>query len=361
MSNLTKCRWGILSTAGIARKNWRAIAKSENGSLSAVASRSLDAADQFIDECQALCPQTNRPLAVQGYAELLKRNDVDAVYIPLPTGIRKEWILAAVENGKHVLAEKPTALSASDLQEILEACRKHQVQFMDGVMFMHSARLPLIRDQLNDGESVGNIRRIACQFSFLGGDEFSKSNIRVDSELEPFGCLGDLGWYCIRFLLWANDWQMPLTATGRCIQSAAGSKSKGPVPVDFSAEMTFPNGSTAGFYCSFTTGNQQWVHISGTRGNLVVQDFVLPFFGDEVAFEVAQPEYQIRGCDFHMHARNRRVSVQEYDSGFAPSQEINMINAFGKIVLSKKLDPSWGEISLATQRVMDQLFNGAGD
>jgi predicted dehydrogenase len=351
-----QCRWGILSTAGIAKKNWRAIAKSANGTVAAVASRRIESAQAFISECQFSCPQLKVPQALGSYESLLASQDIDAVYIPLPTGIRKEWIIAAANQGKHVLAEKPTALSAHDLEEILAACDRNHVQFMDGVMFMHSARLPRLRQVLDDGSSIGEIKRIACHFSFLGGDEFSRNNIRVDSTLEPFGCLGDLGWYCIRFLLWANQWQMPTEVTGKCIQSLRGAKSEGSVPADFSAELAFPNGSTASFYCSFVSGHQQWAHISGTKGNAFVRDFVLPTFGNEVSFDVEQPHFAINGCDFHMQEHTQRISVAEYASGYAPAQEINMIEALNQIVLNKKLDPHWGQISLATQRVLDELY-----
>ncbi|MEQ1826474.1 MAG: gfo/Idh/MocA family oxidoreductase, partial [Pirellula sp.] len=124
------------------------------------------------------------------------------------------------------------------------------------------------------------------------------------------------------------------------------------------AELTFPNGSTGSFFCSFTTGNQQWAHISGTKGNVFLRDFVLPHFGSEVSFELEKPQFVIQGCDFHMQEHTQRLRVHEYDSGFAPAQEINMIETFNTIVLSKQLDPRWGEMALATQRVLDQLYRG---
>ena len=89
------CRWGILGSAGIARKNWQAIRHSGNGRLVAVASRSREKAAAFIAEGQAQVPHDPVPEAVGGYAELLARPDIGAVYIPLPTGLRKEWVLAA--------------------------------------------------------------------------------------------------------------------------------------------------------------------------------------------------------------------------------------------------------------------------
>ena len=73
--------------------------------------------------------------------------------------------------GKHVLVEKPVGVTAEDVREMLAACDRHRVQLMDGVMFMHSRRLAALRRTLDDGESVGDVRRIAAQFSFNGSDE----------------------------------------------------------------------------------------------------------------------------------------------------------------------------------------------
>jgi len=79
------CRWGILSTAGIAMKNWHSIAASGNGQVLAVASRSVEKAQAFIDACQASVPVPQNVEAIGNYDELLGRDDIDAVYVPLPT------------------------------------------------------------------------------------------------------------------------------------------------------------------------------------------------------------------------------------------------------------------------------------
>src|ERR1035437_9175806 len=134
-------RWGILGTANIAQKNWNAIWNSQNGCVTAVASRDPQRSRRFIDECQAQAPFPSAPRALDSYEELLAAPDVDAVYIPLPTGIRGHWVKGAAEAGKHVLCEKPCATSLVELVEMLDACRRNKVQFMDGVMFMHSRRL----------------------------------------------------------------------------------------------------------------------------------------------------------------------------------------------------------------------------
>src|SRR6188474_116084 len=134
------CRWGILGAAFIARKNWQAIRDAGNARLVAVASRDLARAQAFIAECQSSAPHPVVPEAMDSYEALLARSDIDAVYIPLPTGLRKEWVIRAAQAGKHVLIEKPAGCAAADVEEMIAVCERHRVQFMDGVMFMHGRR-----------------------------------------------------------------------------------------------------------------------------------------------------------------------------------------------------------------------------
>ena len=98
--------WGILGTADIARKNWLAILNSGNR-VAAVGSRDLKRARRFIDNCQSHAPMPESPRALGSYEELLRCPEVQAVYIPLPTGTRKEWVLRAAAAGKHIVCEKP--------------------------------------------------------------------------------------------------------------------------------------------------------------------------------------------------------------------------------------------------------------
>jgi predicted dehydrogenase len=353
------CRWGILGTARIARKNWKAIRNAGNSALVAVASRDPERARQFIEECQADVPLTPRPAPCGSYQELLDRDDIDAVYLPLPTGIRKEWVLRAARAGKHVLCEKPCALSGADLRAMLDACRENRVQFMDGVMFMHSRRLPLLRQTLDDGRSIGGVRRITSQFSFLPSDDFLTTNIRASNLLEPLGCLGDLGWYNIRFSLWVMNEQLPQRVAGRLL--AGHNPGAGPpVPMEFSGELFFPGGESASFFCSYRTGNQQWATVSGTHGFVHVPDFVVPFFGNEVSFEANAPVLRVRSCcDFNMESYPRRLAVPEYSNGRPNAQETNMILTFAQIVTSGQRQPRWGEQALATQQVLDALLCSA--
>jgi predicted dehydrogenase len=280
---MKKLRVGFLSTAGIGRKNWSAVFNAGNCVVSAVASRDIAKSRKFIEDCSREAAFEKIPEALGNYDELLASKNVDAVYIPLPTALRKDFVIHAAQTGKHVLCEKPCAVNSTDLEEMLAACKKNSVQFLDGVMFMHSRRLARVREALDDGASVGQIRRIASQFSFPGREEFFKTNIRANAALEPAGCLGDLGWYNIRFTLWAMNWQMPREVFGRLL---AGTDAA--VPTDFSAELIFDGGVSASIYCSFINFRQQWIHVSGTKGYLEIADFVNPFYGDELVFEITK-------------------------------------------------------------------------
>lgn len=230
---MNKFRIGILSTAGIARKNWRAIRDSGNAVVTAVASRDPARSRQFIDLCQSEAPADTAPAALGSYEALINAKDVDAVYIPLPTGLRKEWVLRAAAAGKHVICEKPCGLKLADVIEMTDACEKHGVQFMDGVMFMHNPRLGRLREVLDDPKAVSPIKRMMSVFTFAGDETFFEGNIRIHAALEPTGCLGDLGWYCIRFGLWVMNWRLPAEATGRILTARGNRLKPGTAATDF--------------------------------------------------------------------------------------------------------------------------------
>jgi predicted dehydrogenase len=358
MDNKT-CRWGILSTAGIAKKNWHSIVNSGNGKIVAVASRTAEKAQQFISECQASVPVPDSVIAIGSYEELLERADIDAVYVPLPTGLRTEWVVRAAQAGKHVMVEKPCGVSAADVRRMIEACQTTGVQFMDGVMFMHSARLNAMKKVLDDGVSVGTIRRIVSQFSFGADDSWVQSNIRASSQLEPAGCLGDLGWYTIRIILWAMNYEMPVEVRGRILNGVKRSDSSDVVPMEFQGEMHFASGVSATFFNSFRTNHQQWAHVSGTNGYLQVNDFVLPYFGNEVSFDVGNHKFSADGCYFNMEKYLKTHQLPEYSNNSKNAQETALFRTFGELVLSGKRDPFWPEVALKTQQILDAALKSA--
>lgn len=338
---MTKLRWGILSTANIARKNWKGIWHSGNSVVTAVASRDAQRSQKFITECQREKPFDTAPTALGSYEELLASPEVDAIYFPIPTGLRKEWVVRAAKAGKHVLCEKPCGGTVADVREMIEACQCNRVQFMDGVMFMHNPRLDRIRQALNDEASFGNIRRITSHFSFFSNEDFRKTNVRSDAALEPLGCLGDLGWYCIRFALWTMNWQLPQEVSGKILSQTGSEASKSPVPFDFSAELLFDGDVSSGFYCSFLAAYSNWVTVTGTKGHLRVPDFVLPKNSSQGALE-------INGA----HSDDLVVDP-------STAQDANMLRAFAAQVFSGKLNESWPEWALKTQIVTNACLESS--
>ncbi len=327
-------RWGILSTARIGRRNWAALRESGAGTLVAVASRNLEKAREFVAEMQAIEPWDEAPIALGSYEGLLAREDIDAVYIPLPTALRKQWVIKAAEAGKHVLSEKPCAVSSDDLREIVSCCAQHGVLFMDGVVFMHDRRFEKMRQILDRRSAVGEVKRITSAFTYLAEDGFVKNDIRGASGLEPAGCLGDLGWYCIRASLWAMDWQLPVRVSGRVLERV------GNVIMEFSAEMDFPGGATAAFYCSFRSPDQEWLHVCGSGGNLRVPDFVTP---------VTE-----RDCDWEL---NHDLQSRPADSGVG--NVARMFARFADEVTAGVPDQRWAEVALKTQLVQDACLRSS--
>jgi predicted dehydrogenase len=352
-------RWGILGAANIARKNWQAIWNSKNGRVTAVASRDVQRSRSFIEECQAHARFEPAPRALRSYEELLAAPEVDAVYLPLPTALRGHWVKRAAEAGKHVVCEKPCATSVAELAEMLAVCRRNQVQFMDGVMFMHSRRLERIREVLDDGQTIGPIRRISSAFTFHSPEGFFASNIRARGDLEPFGCLGDLGWYCIRFALWAMNGMLPQHVTRQTLAEFKHPGCELPVPTDFSAGLCFPGGATSSFYCSFLASTEQWANVSGPRGCLRVPDFVLPFSGNQIAFETGNPVFAVQGCDFEMRPNRRRWVVKERSHSHPNAQESRLFRHFAEQIQSGTLNPLWPEMALKTQQVMQACLGSS--
>jgi predicted dehydrogenase len=182
-----KLRWGVLGCAGIARRSViPGIQNSRTGVVAAIASR---------DEAKAreTANQLNIPAAYGSYEALLEDPQIDAVYIPLPNHLHREWTIRAAQAGKHVLCEKPAALDAAEAQEMIDACAAAGVQFAEAFMYRHHPRYRMIREIIASGE-IGALRGIRGAFTFnnAGG----KGNVRFYKHMGG-GSLYDVGVYPI--------------------------------------------------------------------------------------------------------------------------------------------------------------------
>ncbi len=179
-------RWGILSTAKIAREHLLpAIAASENGVVAAIASRDPARARQLADRWSA-------PHAFGSYEDLLASAEVDGVYIPLPTSQHVEWTAKAIAAGKHVLVEKPLALKAEDIAPLITLRDRHRVLASEAFMVVHHPQWIKVRELIAEG-AVGRLRHVQGAFSYFNVDPH---NMRNQLDLGG-GALPDIGVYPI--------------------------------------------------------------------------------------------------------------------------------------------------------------------
>ncbi|KAL0909114.1 hypothetical protein M5K25_023645 [Dendrobium thyrsiflorum] len=338
--------FGIMGCADIARKLCRAIGLAHNATVVAVSSRSADKARRFIADNGL--PENTR---VHGsYEALLEDPAVDAVYVPLPTSLHVHWAIAAAGKGKHVLLEKPPALNAAELDRILEACEINGVQIMDGTMWMHHPRTAKMRELLSDPNLFGQVKRTNSIFSFNGGSDFLKNDIRVKPDLDGLGALGDAGWYCIRSILWANDYDLPRTAIAfpNPVKNEAG------VVLSCDASLHWEDGRVATFHCSFLAHLTMDLTVIGSKGTLKLNDFIVPFEEKSAHFTFASDSW----FDDLVTAW-ARLPKKHVVSTDLP-QEALMVSEFSSLVAAikesgAKPDCKWPTISRKTQVVVDAV------
>ncbi|WP_434724759.1 Gfo/Idh/MocA family protein [Mesorhizobium sp. RIZ17] len=177
-------RWGVLSTAKIGREQLLpAIVESENGILSAIASRDLAKA-------KALGERFGARHAFGSYEELLASKEVDGVYIPLPTSQHVEWTAKAIEAGKHVLVEKPLALDAKDIPPLIKLRDEKKVLVCEAFMVVYHPQWIKVRDLIAGG-AIGRLRHVQGAFSYYNVDP---KNMRNQLDLGG-GALPDIGVY----------------------------------------------------------------------------------------------------------------------------------------------------------------------
>jgi xylose dehydrogenase (NAD/NADP) len=185
-----KIRWGILGYARIARLELiPAIQRAGNSELYALASRD----EAKLAEARAQVPTLAK--TYRGYEELLRDPEVDAVYIPLPNALHREWTIRAAEHGKHVLCEKPIALNAAECREMIAAAQANGVTLMEAFMYRYTARTRAILEVVRTG-TLGEIKQINATFRFLLANPAS---IKLKPELGG-GALYDVGCYPVNLI-----------------------------------------------------------------------------------------------------------------------------------------------------------------
>ncbi|GAB4845212.1 hypothetical protein Ancab_038623 [Ancistrocladus abbreviatus] len=346
MAEEAPIRFGILGCADIARKLSKAIKLAPNAAIHAIGSRSIEKARRYA-ESNGYPPSAK---IYGSYEELLDDPDVDAVYIPLPTILHLRYAVLAAEKKKHILLEKPVALSVSEFDKILEACESNGVQFMDGTMWMHHPRTPKMKEFLSDPQRFGQLKVIQSCFTFAGDAEFLQNDIRVKPDLDGLGALGDAGWYCIGACLWAADYELPKTVTALrgAITNEAG------VLLACGANLVWEDGKAGTFQCSFLSNLTMDLTAIGTKGTLHITDFIIPCQENIASFSMAS---ETRFTDL---VTGWTPLPREHTVVADLPQEVCMVKEFSALVRNIKRNGSkpekmWPAISRKTQLILDAV------
>lgn len=246
--------WGVLGYARIAKNSViPAIERADNARVYGVASRNASE-----------LPSGEWQQSYSDYAALLADKEIDAVYIPLPNSLHKEWVIRALEAGKHVLCEKPIGLTADEAREMQQVADKHQRLLMEAFMYQYTDRVKVIKEAIDSGE-LGEIRHINVSFRFL----LDRPNtIKMQPALGG-GALYDVGCYPVNFIGMVTG-RLPVACKALC-ETEQG------VDTNLSALLQYDDGLIANIHCGFNAFGRNYAEIIGTKGMLCIDN---PFLDD---------------------------------------------------------------------------------
>lgn len=298
MAAANKLSVGVIGCANIAKKNCVAASTPfASCSITAVSSRSDDKAREFVNEVFSGIEQ--RPTHIfsgsDAYDKLLEsKESCDAVYIPLPTKLHEAYVGTALRNKKHVLLEKPVAVSAQSYRDMLSIASQEGKFLMDGTMYVHQTRTKQIV------KAIPNANRIHFNFTFEGDEDFFENNVRVKKEGDFMGCIGDLAWYCVRMGLLvfselnADALRQDLVKEVQVVNCELNDEG---VPIDADCMVYFSDKRVLSIHCSFKHPLNQTVNIFGTGSEYTatITDVILPRKGEHL--EISLSKQHLIGYD----------------------------------------------------------------
>ena len=255
--SVTTLRWGIIGPGRIAPRLVRGLAANPRGELVAVASRDASRAATF-----AATHGIARSFGA--YEDLLADPDIDVVYIALPNHLHAPWAIRALEAGKHVLCEKPLALTAEDVDAIIAASERAGRVAAEAFMYLHHPQIIRTVELARSG-ALGSLELVNGTFSFF-------LDHPGDPRVEPTmggGSLWDVGCYPVSLARRiAGEEPDGLSAFARFDDRG--------VDQTFLGQLRFPGGLLAQFDCGFAAPDRERVEIVGSEATLVLDAPFLP-------------------------------------------------------------------------------------
>jgi len=321
-----KLRWGILGCANIAKRSViPGIQQSQNNEVVAIASRSLENAQQTAQ-------QLNIPTAYGSYEELLNDEQIDAIYIPLPNHLHKEWTLKAAAAGKHILCEKPIALNADEASEMINACSNAGVHLAEAFMYRHHPRYQMLKDIISEG-AIGDIRAIRGCFTFNSSANFG--NVRFKQEWGG-GSVYDVGCYPITAARLILE-QEPEAVTAHAFFSPSHDN----VDMMTSGLIEFANGVALSFDCGMWAGGRNNLEVVGSDGLITVPN----------AFVSGSEE----GWSFFVHSKDgiKEISVPIIN------QYAQQADDFAAVILEQATPIVAADDPIHTMKIIDAIILSA--
>lgn len=241
--------WGLLSTARINRALIPPLQVSKRNTLLAVASRSQEAAEAYAKEQRI-------PRAYGSYDALLADPEIDVIYNPLPNHLHTEWTIKAVEAGKHVLCEKPLALSVDEVDATQSAAQEHGRVVAEAFMYRHHPKTLKAQEIVKSG-SLGTLKLLRGSFTFLLTRE---GDVRLNPEWGG-GSLWDVGCYPISYAR-AVLGEEPFEVFGWQVTGTTG------IDETFAGQMRFRNDVIMQFDSSFVVPFHSFMEVVGNEGTL---------------------------------------------------------------------------------------------
>lgn len=251
-------RWGIISTGHIAAKFADALRASESEHVVAAASRDAERAAVFASDYGIA-------RGYGSYEALLADPEVEAVYIGLPNSMHAEWSIKTAQAGKHILCEKPLAVSRAEAITMYDAARANNVWLVEAFMYRFNPRTLKLGELLAQ-RAIGDVRIIRASFGFFLSD---MSNVRLNADLVG-GALMDVGCYCVNVARLAAG-QAPSRVLAAAKWAGSG------VDETLAGTLEYPGGTLAQISCTLSGSGHQQVQIIGTDGSIDIDTaFNLP-------------------------------------------------------------------------------------
>jgi predicted dehydrogenase len=256
MNNPNKLRWGILGAARINQQLMPAIVSAENSELVAIASRRSGAAAETLAQ---YAPEKQNVKIYDHPEALLDDASIQAVYIPLSNHEHAQWTLRAVEHGKHVLCEKPLALTIADIEAIEATASQHNVEVMEGFMYRFHPQHIRIKELIDSG-IIGEVRSVRSCFSFMM--QPARMYRLAETIEKGGGAMWDIGCYAINAarLPFINETPLSVTAMTKYTENGADLSSSGIID--------FGDGKFAQFDFSFERARRAEYEVIGSKGGL---------------------------------------------------------------------------------------------